>query len=164
MRHLLVLRHAKSSWKHDGLSDHDRPLNKRGLHDAPGVGRLLRDRGLLPDCILSSTAVRACTTAHQVAEAANLSQAPVLVQALYLAPAESYLEHLAAVDETLGRVMVVGHNPGLEELVKLLTGRDEIIATASLAHIGLPIEYWAELDSRTRGTLLDLWHPRDHVD
>jgi len=66
MKTLLILRHAKSSWSHPGLSDHDRPLNKRGKRDAPRMGQLLREEGLLPDLIISSSAKRAKTTAERV--------------------------------------------------------------------------------------------------
>ena len=71
MKLLLILRHAKSSWKDPDLDDHDRPLNKRGRRDAPRMGRLLRKEDLLPDLILSSTAVRARMTAEMVADASR---------------------------------------------------------------------------------------------
>lgn len=164
MKHLLVLRHAKSSWKHDGLSDHDRPLNKRGLRDAPRIGQLIRERNILPDRILSSTAVRACTTAVQVGEAAGIEEPPVLVPTFYLAAPSAYLEMLATLDDAAARAMVVGHNPGLEELVYHLTGRDETLPTAALAHVELPLDSWSEIDGSTRGKLLDLWLPRELSD
>jgi len=71
MKTLLILRHAKSSWKNPGLADHNRPLNKRGKRDAPRVGRLLRDKNLTPDLILSSTAKRALDTAEAAAESSG---------------------------------------------------------------------------------------------
>lgn len=161
MKQLLILRHAKSSWKHAGLTDHDRPLNPRGLRDAPRMGRLLLSRDLLPQRILCSTAVRAHTTALMVCEAAGLADPPEFLRELYLAAPTSYIEHLALLDDDDQRVMVVGHNPGLEELVYLLTRDHETMSTAALAHVALPIERWAEVSLRTRGTLLDLWRPRD---
>ena len=71
MKSVLVLRHAKSSWKHPELPDHDRPLNKRGKHDAPLMGRLLKREDLVPDVIISSTAMRAGATAEAVAKASS---------------------------------------------------------------------------------------------
>ena len=71
MKTLLLLRHAKSSWKHPELADHDRPLNKRGKRDAPSIGQLVSDKGLVPDLIMSSTAKRARKTARAVAKASG---------------------------------------------------------------------------------------------
>ena len=69
MKTLSIIRHAKSSWKDLGVPDHERPLNKRGRHDAPLMGKLLRDQNITPDLIISSTAIRAETTAKLVAKA-----------------------------------------------------------------------------------------------
>ena len=95
MKELLILRHAKSSWKYQELSDHDRPLNKRGRRDAPRMGRLIRVRGLLPDLVVSSTAVRAMTTAHLASSAAGYTGSVELEPSLYLGGVHPYLEALA---------------------------------------------------------------------
>jgi len=71
MKSLLILRHAKSSWKHPELTDHDRPLNKRGKRDAPRMGKILRSEHLIPEAIISSTAARAHVTAEAVAKASR---------------------------------------------------------------------------------------------
>ena len=103
MKTLLILRHAKSSWKHPELSDHDRPLNKRGRHDAPLIGHLLKEKGLVPDLIISSTAVRAKDTALVVGASPD-----VYIQAI----------SDVAGDNNYSTLLVVGHNPGLEELIE----------------------------------------------
>ena len=89
MKTLLILRHAKSSWKHEQISDHDRPLNKRGKRDAPRIGRLLRDRNLAPELIISSTAKRARKTAAKAARECCYEGVIELCGELYLAPQEN---------------------------------------------------------------------------
>jgi phosphohistidine phosphatase len=161
MKTLLVLRHAKSSWDDPALDDHERPLNKRGRRDAPRVGELVRDYGLTPDVVLSSDAVRARLTAEAVAEAAHYAGDILLDPQLYLAGPAEILSLLPAVRENAETVMIVGHNPGLEQLVEQLTGERQDLPTAALAQISLPIEQWRDLRLSTRGTLVDLWRPEE---
>jgi phosphohistidine phosphatase len=161
MKTLLILRHAKSSWKDFGLPDHDRPLKKRGKRDAPRVGRLLRERDLTPDLILCSTARRARDTAEMVAEASGYEGEIDLKSEFYMAGPGIYLRALRAVSDDYGRVMVVGHNPGLEELLEVVTGEPELLPTAALAQVSLPIGRWRELTSEIRGKLVNLWLPRE---
>ena len=139
MKTLLVLRHAKSSWNDPALDDHERPLNKRGRRDAPRMGELVREYGLIPDVIISSDAVRARLTAEAVAEAARYAGEILLDPHLYLACPADIHSLLTTVRENAGTVMIVGHNPGLEKLVKQLTGEWQDLPTAALAQIGLPI-------------------------
>ena len=139
MQTLLVLRHGKSSWKEPGLTDHERPLNGRGRRDAPRMGRLLRAEGLAPERIVSSTAVRARMTAELVADAVGYGGAVEQADALYLADAQAVVGVLRAVGGAASRLLVVGHNPGLEELVAGLTARAVTLPTAALAHIRLDV-------------------------
>jgi phosphohistidine phosphatase len=161
MKTLLILRHAKSSWKQEGLTDHDRPLNKRGKRDAPRMGKLLRESGLAPDLIISSTAKRARKTASKVAKKCEYQGVIELTGELYLAPPQDYLRVLRNVPDDYSRVMVVGHNPGLEELLSVLTGTRTQLPTAALAQVDLPIDRWQELDGAVEGELCDLWLPRE---
>lgn len=161
MKTLLILRHAKSSWKETGLADHDRPLNKRGLRDAPRMGKLLREEGLVPDLILGSTARRAKKTAEAVAEASGYEGEIQLEAGLYAAGPEAYLEALHVLPEEVQNVLVVGHNPGLEELVELLTGEAVSLPTAALARVALPVESWGSLTEEIEGELVRLWVPRE---
>lgn len=161
MKTLLVLRHAKSSWNDSALGDHERPLNERGRRDAPRMGELLRDYGLIPDIVISSDAVRAQHTAEAVAEAARYVGKILLDERLYLANPADILSLLQTAREDADRIMVVGHNPGLEGLVEHLTGEREDMPTATLAQIVLPIDRWCDLQPSTRGTLVGLWRPGD---
>jgi phosphohistidine phosphatase len=138
MKTLLVLRHAKSSWKDDSLADHDRPLNKRGKRDASRMGKLVKDEDLVPGLILSSTALRAQSTVELFVEACGFEDEIQLSRVLYAAGPEAYIDALNQVSGGYDRVMVVGHNPGLEELVEALTGEAESMPTAALARIDLP--------------------------
>ena len=161
MRTLLVLRHAKSSWKHPKLSDHDRPLNKRGQDDAPRIGRLLRLRRLSPGAIISSTAKRARRTAEEVAQGSTFDGAVQFEPRLYLADPATILDVVRRADPDTRRVMVVAHNPGLEELIRLLTDEDEPLPTAGLAQIRIPIDTWRDLCVSTRGQLVHMWRPKE---
>jgi phosphohistidine phosphatase len=160
MKTLLVLRHAKSSWDHAELTDHDRPLNRRGNRAAPRMGRLLVEQGLVPDLILSSTAERARTTAELVADECAPPPPIDYLPSLYGADPLTYLEAAGDAGDDLERVMVVGHNPGIESLVSLLTGSYERMPTAALACIELQIESW-ENAVDAKGRLAGLWRPKD---
>jgi phosphohistidine phosphatase len=160
MRTLLILRHAKSSWKDEALPDHDRPLNKRGKDDAPEVGRLLRDRGQEPDLIMTSTARRARQTVKRTVKAGGLSCPVEQDERLYHAGPGDLVDILRAVPDTYVRPMVVGHNPGLEALVEALTGVAVHLPTAALACVELPIDGWADIGTNAGGRLVDLWTPR----
>lgn len=161
MKTLLLLRHAKSSWSEPGLEDHGRPLNKRGKHDAPLVGKLIREQGLTPDLIVSSTARRAQDTARLVGEACGYDGEIDLRQELYLSDASCYLDILQTLPDQVNNVLVVGHNPDLEELLGLLTDYNETFPTAALAQVELPIANWQSLNEATDGYLKNLWKPRE---
>ena len=161
MKTLLVLRHAKSSWDDAALDDHERPLNKRGRRDAPRMGELVREHGLIPDVVISSDAVRARLTAEAVIEAARYAGAILLDRRLYLAGPADILSLLRTVGEKAETVMIVGHNPGLEELVAQLTGDWQDLPTAALAQIVLPIDRWRDLNLSSRGTLVGHWVPKE---
>jgi phosphohistidine phosphatase len=160
MKSLLVLRHAKSSWKHPELADHDRPLNKRGKRDAPRIGRLVRDENLVPELILSSSAVRARDTALAVAAACDHACELRVLHDLYLGDPEDHARLLQSLPDAIGSAMLVGHNPGMEELVETLGGAHEAMPTAALAWIDLPIDRWSELRLDGSGRLRELWLPK----
>ena len=160
MKTLLILRHAKSSWKHPELADHERPLNKRGQHDAPKIGSLLVDRELLPQLILSSTSIRTRQTAEALIQTSGFSGKVEFLDSLYMAEPPAYLKALRALPDDLERVLVIGHNPGLEGLVQLLGGQIVALPTAALAHIVLPIQSWSSLTHETRGELVEVFLPQ----
>ncbi len=160
MKSILVLRHAKSSWKHPELADHDRPLNKRGKRDAPLMGRLLKKEHLLPDNIISSTAIRARSTAEAIAKASGYKGEIILNKSLYAAGPEDYLGVIHALSDEYVRVLIVGHNPGLEELLELLTGEIHLMPTCSLAHVKFRVDKWSEIDDKIKGQAAKIWLPR----
>lgn len=156
MKTLLLMRHAKSSWKDTELSDIDRPLNKRGKKDAPFMGAVLKEKELVPQLILSSTAVRARQTAELVTSACNFTGEIRYLDSFYLAEPAAYLRGLADVPDELERVMVIGHNPGLEGLLQILSGRIEALPTSTIAFLSLPVNSWHDLHEETEGELLEL--------
>ena len=161
MKTLMILRHAKSDWSDERVTDHDRPLNPRGKRDAPRMGEFLRTLDLRPDLIISSTAKRARKTAAKVAKKCDYPGVIELHGSLYLAPPEEYLSVLNQVDDAHQCVLVVGHNPGLEQLLALLTGCSTELPTAALARIEIDVPRWADLVASTRGRLIAIWLPRE---
>lgn len=149
MKALLLLRHAKSSWKQEDVKDFDRPLNQRGLKAAPQVGKLMRKRKLEPDLVLSSPAERARQTITMVLEAAGLDVELRFDERIYEASAARLFEVVSQIDHSASVVMVVGHNPGFEELLEALTGEACPLPTAALAWIELDLERWSKLRAGT---------------
>ena len=147
VKRLVLLRHAKSSWSDPGPADHDRPLNGRGRRAAPVVGRHLRDAGLVPDLVLCSSAVRARATLDRLGLPDDIV---VRVEDdLYGADPDEIVELLRAVPDAVGSVLVVAHNPGLEELTELLVADERSLPdrfpTAALAELRLPIARWDDV-------------------
>jgi phosphohistidine phosphatase len=161
MKTLLLLRHAKSSRKDDDLDDHDRPLNQRGKRDAPRMGRLLRDEKLLPDLILTSSAKRCRKTAEPVIAQSGYRGEARITGELYEADAAQLRQVLSRLTDDPGCVLVIAHNPGMEELLEALVGVYTPLSTAALAHVELPINGWQQIDQQTRGRLVNLWQPRE---
>ncbi|HLK56393.1 MAG TPA: histidine phosphatase family protein [Chthonomonadaceae bacterium] len=145
MKTVLLLRHAKSSWDAEHLPDYQRPLSERGERDAPRMGKALRKQGVLPDCILSSPATRTRQTLEAVLQAAHLEVTPQFVDSLYGASAEELQKQVCALPDTCSCVLMVGHNPGMEELVAQWTGEPEPMPTAALASIGFDVRRWSEI-------------------
>jgi len=161
MRTLMLLRHAKSSHQDQRLADHDRPLTKRGQRDASRMGALLVDNDMLPDLMISSTALRTRETTERVTAAAGFRGPVHFSEELYLAGPKELVRAIAAQPATRSTVLVVGHNPGLEELLLALTQCDESLPTASLTRISLPIRQWRDLKTSTTGKLVHLWRPKE---
>ena len=161
MKRLLILRHAKSSWADSSIDDWQRPLNDRGRRDAPRAGQWLRERGLTPDIIVSSDAIRARATAEAVAQAAGYGGEVIKEPSLYHASPEDAIEVLTRVSDVARSAMIVGHNPGLEELVSKLSGESHGMPTAALFVFDVPITRGQELDLSIEASIVDRWQPRD---
>lgn len=161
MKNLLLLRHAKSSWNDQSLPDYQRPLNERGKKDAPRVGELLQKKQLHPGLVLSSSAKRASKTAKKVIEASGFEVELRLLDELYLAAPDAYVSQLEKLPDELSCVLVVGHNPGIEELLLGLTGQHQHFPTAALAHVELPADRWSDIALDRTSRLLWLWTPSE---
>ena len=147
MKQLSLVRHAKSSWSNPHLKDFDRPLNDRGLRDAPVMANHLQQLDLIPDFILSSAANRAQTTARIMAEVLlGDSEQIVTDTELYAASAETLLNEIRVVDNQVQHLMLVAHNPTITELLDLLVdGAAQDMPTCAVAVIGLDISDWRRI-------------------
>ncbi len=161
MKTLLVLRHGKSSWSDASLSDHDRPLKGRGKRAAATMGRVARERDLLPTLILSSTATRARETARRFRTAAALEVELRELRGLYATSVDNVLRLLAEeASNDHHALMVVGHNPTFEDLVEDLSGRPVRLTTANLACLDFDVDAWSEVTTVT-GDLRCVLRPRN---
>jgi len=161
MKTLLILRHAKSGWDVPDLPDHDRPLTERGKKDAKRIGQLLLERGLVPDQIISSTAKRARKTASKVAKACQYAGEVEMTNRLYLASPLQIIEVLREIGDECSIVLVVAHNPGLEEFLRQLTGQPEPMPTATLAQVSVDVDSWQGLSVPSGGCLVQVWRPKE---
>lgn len=143
MIQLILARHAKSDWADEGLDDHDRPLNNRGRRDAPAMARSVLRRGVRPEVLLSSTAVRARSTADAFAEEfeVEVTERPEL----YLAESDALLD--AARTSGAREVMVVAHDPGMSDLVSRLADRDVRMVTSAVAIFTWHEGDWSDVGS-----------------
>lgn len=153
-KELLLLRHAKSSWDEPGLADIDRPLNGRGRKDAFRMGQTMAERGLVPDLVLCSPAVRTCETLALVEEGLGRTLASRIEASIYLAEPRALLALVRAQPSSLSRVMLVGHDPGLPglalSLAKGATGPliervTKKFPTAGLAVLSTNLDSWQAL-------------------
>lgn len=171
MHELLVLRHAKSSWDEIDTVDHDRRLSPRGVKAARRMGALIAERGWLPDRILCSTAQRTKETLALAREAWPEASAIAVSElaGLYLAPPSRLLDIVRRQPDEARRLMVIGHNPGLQTFVTRLAGHGDKklratveikFPTAALAHITLELAAWRDLGWGC-GTLADYLTPAD---
>lgn len=162
----MLLRHAKSDWEGDCSTDFARPLAKRGKADAPRVGSWLYREGLVPEYILSSPAERARQTTLKVCKALEIKTRDVCWdEAIYEAGVPELLDVLARCPAQAQLVLLVGHNPGLEELVRFLVGDDleepangKVLPTAAVARIEMP-ENWEKLEAGC-GQLIGITRPK----
>lgn len=160
MKTLYILRHAKSSWDNPLLADFERPLNKRGLEAAPFMGEIIYKNGFKPELFLSSPAKRAKQTAVLVREVGAIEQEIRFDERIYEASPQMLVQIIAELGEQSDSLLLVGHNPGLEGLIRYLTGEAYPMPTATLAVIDLNVETWAEATAEC-GKLRNLIRPTD---
>lgn len=170
MKTLALLRHAKSDWSDPGLGDFDRPLAPRGIKAAGRMGKALEALGLAPDLVLCSEARRAHQTWDLVAVRMHRVPRVELLQSLYLATPRTMLREIGAQDTGVACLMLIGHNPGMENLAAELAGpgSDSVAAqimaekypTAALAVLSFDLPTWRQIQPGS-GRLVRFLRPRD---
>jgi len=158
---LYLVRHADSDWN-TGDADFDRPLNARGLRDAPEMGKRLRERCILPELIISSPAQRARETTRLIAGELGIAHDAIIFEpAIYEASIYSLAEIILNIEESTTSVMLVGHNPAMTWLANQLSGnRIQNMPTTAIATIGLAAGHWRDID-KGEANLLDFDFPKN---
>jgi phosphohistidine phosphatase len=165
MKTLFLLRHAKSSWDDPGLADHERPLAKRGRRASKVLAEHLRNERIAPELVLCSSSRRTRETLDRIAPALGDEVRVEVERDLYAASAERLLQHLRKVDDGVGSVMLIGHNPGVEQLAIKLAGDGDKLAdlrtkypTGALARLEFDAS-WSELEPGS-AELVDFVKPK----
>jgi len=161
MKTLLLMRHAKSSWGYKVKDDWDRPLAKRGEKNAPEMGKLLMEKELVPQVVLSSAAVRAKQTSELLIKAVDFRGDIHYLSSLYMGEVDVYPKEIRHLPDEANCALIIGHNPGLETLLQTLTGKIEALPTASIAYLTVPIDTWKDFDLDCASELVHLWKPKD---
>lgn len=163
MKKLFIIRHAKSSWADPSLRDFDRPLNKRGLRDAPFMAKMMVGKGIRPDQIVSSPANRAITTAGYFAEAQGISRKDIQIKHdIYEAYPEVLLSMIQRFDNDWNTVFIFGHNPGFTYLANLFEGEYLAnIPTCGIVEVTTPIDDWQRLAAET-GKMTAFYYPKQY--
>lgn len=164
MKKLILVRHAKSSWKHPELSDFERPLNKRGKRDAPFMAKLLMDEDVHPDLIVTSPAVRALTTAKVIAEELDYPEENIVKnESIYEADTQELLQIINNFPEDKKTIMMLGHNPGFTLLSNYITDkRIDNIPTCGIVNIDLNVEKWKDVDF-DNGKIISFDYPKKYI-
>jgi phosphohistidine phosphatase len=149
MRILYLLRHAKSSWKDESLSDFDRPLNERGRQAAARMGLFLAEKKVTVSALIVSPAVRTRQTIEILRRNAQLGAQPQFDRRIYEASLATLVQVVSEIDDEKQSAMLVGHNPGMEEMLALLTRETRHMPSAALARITFDCASWKEVG---RGT------------
>lgn len=160
MKTLYLLRHAKSSWNDSSLRDFDRPLNERGRSDAPLIGKRLASESLSDPLVICSPALRTRETAQLVLLNANLHVQPRFDNRIYEASMRDLLQVVSEIDDEKHVAILIGHNPGFEELLAFLTGERRPMPTCALAKIEFDVVSWKDVRAG-EGTLESFVTPKE---
>ena len=162
MKTLFVLRHAKSSWDYPKLRDFERPLSPRGDREVPTMGRRFLERKSRVDCIITSPAVRARSTAKLMAKAIDFPIDDVISNPdLYFCGTSMYLKAASLVDDNYESAMLVGHNPTITDFANEISNLNIAnIPTCGLVELALPIDHWSEI-KRGDATLVEFDFPKN---
>jgi phosphohistidine phosphatase len=150
-KQLYLVRHADAEEQGAGQKDFDRELTHQGLLKASRVGQLLADLGAKPQALFASTAKRAAYTAELIHERAGQTATLLLEDSLYNASPRTLLDFIAKLDDSLGVVLLVGHNPGISYVAEYLTGEASVsgMSPGGIAHLVLDLDHWQQVGQRT---------------
>jgi len=163
MKRLYIIRHAKSSWANNQLSDFDRPLNDRGNRDAPIIGEVLKNKKVKPDLVISSSAKRALTTAKILSDIIgypieNIEES----YEIYETTTQNLLDVVNDIDDIYNSVIIFGHNPGFTRLANLLGDKYiENLPTCAVAEIELDVDSWEDVGIDS-GKLVSFEYPKKY--
>jgi len=159
MKTVFFIRHAKSSWDDPALRDIDRPLNKRGRHDAPVMAKLLKEKGIRPDRIVSSPARRALNTAEAFAEEMGIEDIFVEPR-IYESMPDDLLQVVQQLDDSLDVVLIFGHNPTLYSLASIFSDMDlDNVPTCGIFEVQAAVNSWSDFSART-GRMIHFFFPK----
>ena len=156
MKGLLLLRHAKTSKKDAPVSDDMRPLSDSGKYEVYKMGKFIKNTKLFPSLIISSNAKTAKDTSNLLAEFIDYKKDIHLSELLYETNPKNYIDVISEISNNINMVLLVGHNPILENLIELITNELIIMDNCSLVHIILPITKWMEIKKHPKGKLIKL--------
>jgi phosphohistidine phosphatase len=164
LKTLYLLRHAKSSWEDGNLSDFDRPLNERGLREAPIMGEILKNKIEQPELIISSSAKRAITTAEIIANSFNYDINKIIKEEkIYHSVVSDLMRIIYETPNTVERLMLFGHNPTFTQVVNYLSDKYiDNLPTCGFVQINFALESWKELESNT-GKLILFEYPKKYL-
>lgn len=145
MKKIVLVRHAKSCWKDESLSDFLRPLSKRGRKNAPFMAGVLRQKGVLPDIIVSSPACRAKETVELLASHLGFVNPIAFEERLYEATGEEIERVIKSIDEKYESAFVVGHNPGMNEFASRFVAFEQNIVTCGIVEIAFACERFCDI-------------------
>jgi phosphohistidine phosphatase len=168
MKTVYLIRHAKSSWEDESLSDFDRPLNERGKADAPRMGKRLKEKDFTPDLLLSSPAKRALSTAKRIADALGFPKEKIKTdRALYHADEDELLSVIRSLNDKNDCIVLFGHNPGLTDFVNAMSHDQkkliDTIPTCGVVAFSFDLSSWKHIDFG-KGTLLFYDFPKSKND
>lgn len=165
MKNLILIRHAKSSWDNPDWSDFDRPLNKRGLRDAPFMANLLSKKGISPDLIISSTAKRASETAQFFCEAFNYNFDNLQKDlGIYERGSKYIINLLSKLDNKINTVFIIGHNPDITSMATYFSGEFfDNVPTCGIIGVKFNFDAWENITTKN-GELMFSEFPRNYFE
>lgn len=161
MKRLFIIRHAKSSWDDPALDDFDRPLNKRGIKNAPFMGQLLKDKNIQPDIILASPAKRTMQTAEFIAKAIGFEKNITPNQYIYEAYVSNLQEVISYIYDNNDTAFLVGHNPGVSALAYTYCGLKENLPTCAIVEIEFDCDSWMDVGNHN-AKLISYEYPKKY--